>query len=198
LGLFPASASAQRIDGQAFYVKIKERFQYAGTELYSEAGVVERVVGERGDKYILQAPGSTIVVIPKDLVVPVSPEVAAQALLAEREKTMTIVAGAFKQLNAERLAAIQALAAAQKGGAVNGGVGVAPAVIETKIDGEFEGWDGDTVFKLANGQIWKQTEYAYTYRYAFRPDVLIYRSQAGKWMMKVDRIERAIGVERIK
>lgn len=198
LGLFPASASAQQTDDQAFYVKIKERFQYADTDLYSDAGVVERVVGVRGDKYVLQAPGATTVVIPKNLVTPISPEVAAQELLAEREKTMTIVMGAFKQLNAERLAAIQALAAVQKGGAVNRGVGVAPAVIETKMDGEFTGWEGTTVFKLANGQIWQQTEYAYTYRYAFRPDVLIYRSNAGKWMMKVDGIERAIGVEQIK
>lgn len=27
-------------------------------------------------------------------------------------------------------------------------------VIESRIDGTFEGWDGDTVFKLINGQIW--------------------------------------------
>jgi len=74
----------------------------------------------------------------------------------------------------------------------------APAVIETQMDDEFEGWDGETVFKLANGQIWQQKEYAYTYHYAYRPKVLIYRSQAGGWKMKVDGVERAIGVERLK
>jgi hypothetical protein len=77
-------------------------------------------------------------------------------------------------------------------------VAAAPAVIETQMDGEFEGWDGETIFKLANGQIWQQTEYAYTYRYAFRPKVLIYRSQTGGWKMKVDGIDRAIGVEKLK
>ena len=37
--------------------------------------------------------------------------------------------------------------------------------IESRIDGQFEGWDGDTLFQLSNGQIWQQTQYAYTYRY---------------------------------
>ncbi len=83
-------------------------------------------------------------------------------------------------------------------------VGAAPvpagaqAIIETKMDGEFEGWDGETVFKLANGQIWQQSEYAYTYHYAYRPDVLIYPSKFGGWKMKVDGVERSIGVERLK
>jgi len=28
--------------------------------------------------------------------------------------------------------------------------------IENRISGEIEGWDGDTIFKLDNGQIWQQ------------------------------------------
>src|SRR6202044_232769 len=34
----------------------------------------------------------------------------------------------------------------------------APA-IESSISGEFHGWDGETIFKLDNGQIWQQAEY---------------------------------------
>ena len=49
-------------------------------------------------------------------------------------------------------------------------------VIESQIDGEFEGWEGDTMFKLVNGQIWQQSSYAYTYSYAYMPDVMIYPS----------------------
>jgi hypothetical protein len=30
----------------------------------------------------------------------------------------------------------------------------AASVIETKIDGDFEGWEGETVVKLMNGQVW--------------------------------------------
>ena len=38
------------------------------------------------------------------------------------------------------------------------GSGIVPqgSVIESKIDGEFEGWEGDTIFKMMNGQIWQQ------------------------------------------
>lgn len=70
-------------------------------------------------------------------------------------------------------------------------------VIESRIDGTFEGWDGDTVFKLINGQIWQQTQYSYTYHYAYRPEVLIYRSGSG-YKMKVDGVNQEIGVKRIK
>jgi hypothetical protein len=70
-------------------------------------------------------------------------------------------------------------------------------VIETQIDGEFEGWSGETVVKLINGQIYLQSEYYYTYRYAFMPKVIIYQSESGL-KMKVDGIDRAIGVRRIK
>ncbi len=29
-----------------------------------------------------------------------------------------------------------------------------PNVIETQIDGDFEGWEGETIVKLMNGQVW--------------------------------------------
>ena len=71
------------------------------------------------------------------------------------------------------------------------------SVIETQIDGDFEGWEGETIVKLMNGQIWQQTEYHYTYHYAFMPKVLIYRS-GGSWKMKVDGVDKAVGVEQLK
>ena len=73
----------------------------------------------------------------------------------------------------------------------------ASAVIETQIDGDFEGWEGETIVKLMNGQIWQQTEYHYHYHYAFMPKVLIYRSGGG-YKMKVDGVEKAVGVERLR
>lgn len=79
------------------------------------------------------------------------------------------------------------------------GVAGAPAssVIETQIDGEFEGWEGETIVKLLNGQIWQQIEYHYHYHYAFMPKVLIYRSGGG-YKMKVDGVEKAVSVERMR
>jgi hypothetical protein len=70
-------------------------------------------------------------------------------------------------------------------------------VIESRIDGEFEGWEGETIFKLDNGQIWQQSAYAYTYHYAYRPEVLIYKS-GGVYKMKVEDVEETITVERLK
>jgi hypothetical protein len=69
--------------------------------------------------------------------------------------------------------------------------------IESTISGEIEGWDGNTVFKLDNGQIWQQTEYDYTYFYAYRPEVTIYQTSAG-CRMKVEDETDTVLVKRIK
>ncbi len=72
-----------------------------------------------------------------------------------------------------------------------------PSVIETQIDGEFEGWEGETIVKLMNGQIWQQTDYYYYYHYAYMPSVLVYRSGGG-YKMKINGIEKAVGVQRLR
>ena len=71
------------------------------------------------------------------------------------------------------------------------------SAIETQVDGEFSGWEGETIVKLMNGQIWQQSEYHYHYHYAYMPKVLLYRSSGG-YKMKVEGVERAIGVQRLK
>lgn len=70
-------------------------------------------------------------------------------------------------------------------------------VIESQVDGEFEGWDGDTVVKLMNGQEWQQADAHYYYHYAFMPDVLVYPSN-GVWKMSVEGTDRAVRVTRLK
>jgi hypothetical protein len=70
-------------------------------------------------------------------------------------------------------------------------------VIESQIDGEFEGWEGETIIKLMNGQIWQQTEYHYNYHYAYAPKVILYRSGGG-YKMKIDGTDQAVGVARLK
>lgn len=70
-------------------------------------------------------------------------------------------------------------------------------VIESRIDGEFTGWEGETIFKLQNGQIWQQSSYNYMYKYIYNPDVVIYRSGSG-YKMRVDRVDREIAVRRLK
>ena len=71
------------------------------------------------------------------------------------------------------------------------------ALIESQIDGEFSGWDGETIFKLTNGQIWQQSSYAYTYSYKYRPNVMIISINGG-FELKVEGIDQRIRVVRIK
>ena len=68
--------------------------------------------------------------------------------------------------------------------------------INSYIDGTFEGWEGDTVFTLMNGQIWQQTEYDYMYDYDYMPDVTIY-SSSGSCILEVEGVDDTIRVTRI-
>lgn len=71
------------------------------------------------------------------------------------------------------------------------------SIIESKIDGDFEGWEGETIVKLYNGQIWQQSEYYYHYHYAFMPKVLVFKL-GSEYKMWVEGIKKAISVERLK
>lgn len=75
--------------------------------------------------------------------------------------------------------------------------GTGPDLIESHIEGTFEGWDGETIFKLDNGQIWQQATYAYTYHYAYRPKVYIVKSY-GAYKMVVEGVSGSIFVRRLK
>ena len=58
-------------------------------------------------------------------------------------------------------------------------------VVESQIDGEFSGWDGDTEYSLRNGQVWRQSTYMYTYKYAYMPEAIVYSSGDG-FKMRVE------------
>src|SRR5260221_11903875 len=67
--------------------------------------------------------------------------------------------------------------------------------IDSRIDGEFKGWEGETVFKLQNGQTWQQATYGYKYNYAFSPKVLIYQT-GDVFCMKVEGVDEDLVVRR--
>jgi hypothetical protein len=71
------------------------------------------------------------------------------------------------------------------------------SVIDSQIDGTFNGWTGDTIFALTNGQIWRQQTYEYFYHYAYMPRVLIVREGSG-YSMHVVGANHSIAVRRIK
>jgi hypothetical protein len=70
--------------------------------------------------------------------------------------------------------------------------------IETQIDGDFEGWEGETIYKLRNGQIWQQATYHYHYHYAYAPEVTIYSTTGGCAMTVSDDDDEPIPVRRLK
>jgi hypothetical protein len=43
----------------------------------------------------------------------------------------------------------------------------------SQVDGEFSGWEGETLIKLFNGEVWQQSEYWYHYHYSYMPKVTI-------------------------
>lgn len=75
--------------------------------------------------------------------------------------------------------------------------GATSDVIHSHIDGDFEGWEGETIFKLDNGQIWQQSSYAYMYHYAYHPEVMII-NDGETWKMKVEDVDEMIEVTRLK
>lgn len=70
-------------------------------------------------------------------------------------------------------------------------------VVQSRINGTFNGWDGDTIFELENGQIWKQRDYAYMYHYAYRPKVTIIKEDFS-YKMFIEDVTETLVVEKIK
>jgi hypothetical protein len=69
--------------------------------------------------------------------------------------------------------------------------------ITTSIKGPFEGWTGATVFRLSNGQVWRQRLKG-RWRYkAESPNVEIKKNFMGYHVMRIDD-KKSIGVTRIK
>ena len=64
--------------------------------------------------------------------------------------------------------------------------------MRAQIEDEWSGWDGDTIVKLTDGSVWRQDEYLYEYRYAYRPQVTI-----ANGVMHVAGMSRGVRVRRL-
>ena len=86
----------------------------------------------------------------------------------------------------------------KSGGSKSGGVSGATAnAIESQIDGNFKGWEGKTIYKLRNGQIWQQSSYHYHYHYAYAPKVIIYNDGGSYKMTVIGDSDQPVSVRRI-
>jgi ABC-type proline/glycine betaine transport system substrate-binding protein len=57
---------------------------------------------------------------------------------------------------------------------------------EGRIDGTFEGWTGETVYKLMDGHIIQQSMYHYHHHYDYMPKVIIYQSNSSTYKIHID------------
>jgi hypothetical protein len=119
-------------------------------------------------------------------------------------------AAGLDQLNAEQLAALNAWllrytahdapTVRQTNAEVKREIRKPPPaeIIRDRIVGEFNGWDGKTLFPLKNGQIWQQ-RMDDTYRFKdFEPEVEIYRSLFGLYRMRIVATGKSVPVSRVK
>ncbi|NDV62134.1 hypothetical protein G0Q06_06720 [Puniceicoccales bacterium CK1056] len=73
-----------------------------------------------------------------------------------------------------------------------------PETIESSISGEFSGWSGKTLFKLDNGQVWRQTNAKTFVVKVNDPKVFIRRGVFGGYLLKIEGYNSSVKVERIK
>ena len=75
---------------------------------------------------------------------------------------------------------------------------ISNAAIRSRIDGQFNGWNGPTRFRLQNGEIW-ETSSTRRYDYsAMNPEVEITRNWMGIHRMRILETGRAINVRRVE
>jgi hypothetical protein len=70
--------------------------------------------------------------------------------------------------------------------------------IRSRYDGEFTGWSGNTLFRLENGQVWKQAQAGRVSERATHPQVTIERTALGRYRMNVEGLSESVRVERVK
>ena len=71
--------------------------------------------------------------------------------------------------------------------------------LRTRIDGEFEGWNGKgTLFHLENGQVWKQIDTSIYAHHADHPEVVIERGMFGSYQLSLVGLNRSVRVRRVK
>lgn len=70
--------------------------------------------------------------------------------------------------------------------------------ISSRLDGEFTGWSGRTLFKLENGQVWRQSEPGRFRTQLDRPLITIERGAFNSYRLKVAGMNRSVRVKRIR
>jgi hypothetical protein len=72
-----------------------------------------------------------------------------------------------------------------------------PPQIESRIEGRFEGWDRNTRFRLANGQVWQVTDGSSATLRLTDPVVRVRRAALGSFLMEFEGSNRTVRVRRV-
>lgn len=68
-------------------------------------------------------------------------------------------------------------------------------VTEGQISGAFRGWNGKNIYKLTNGQAWKESHYKYSYHYAYMPKAKIWQD-GSTYYLEVEGMSEMVEVRR--
>ena len=72
--------------------------------------------------------------------------------------------------------------------------------ITSRIINDFDGWDGKTVFRLENGQVWMQKDVnsSLSWRGSSHPVATIKRKTFNSYLLKVEGTNKSVRVTRVK
>ena len=73
-----------------------------------------------------------------------------------------------------------------------------PDEIQSRLVGEFSGWRGNTVFRLENGQVWRQSDDGRLVFQADAPLVTIRRGAFGTYRLSAEGVNSAVRVRRVE
>ncbi|MFN3843765.1 MAG: hypothetical protein ACK4RW_10965 [Rehaibacterium terrae] len=136
--------------------------------------------------------------------------------LEERMTGAEFKAAGLDKLSPEELAALNAWLRRQAGTALPVPPGATPPAIEdrtgfrsesprgivvSRIDGDFNGWEGRAVFRLQNGQVWQSIEPGARFhvpRTMVNPEVRIQSGMFGGWYLSVEGYNTRVRVQRIQ
>ncbi len=68
---------------------------------------------------------------------------------------------------------------------------------ETKLEGEFHGYNGDEMFTFVNGERWQHAKYKYKYKYKYRPKVKLWKD-GSKYFLEFECMTEIIQVRRFQ
>jgi hypothetical protein len=137
--------------------------------------------------------------------------------LEEQMKGNEFEAAGLNKLTAQELAALNkwirshSLATLEEGQVVSGGEGdsrgseskaikdMPRTTINSRLVGNFTGWDGQTTFKLENGMVWQQTDKDKFYvKEISNPAVTIEPGMFKKWRLSVEGYDSKCKVKRLE